>query len=400
MIRSRMALGALYAAVAVGAVPAHAQQAQTQPQSAPPPAVVVAPVKDEQISQTAQYVGRVQAIQQTDLKARVEGFLEAVEFQEGALVTSGELLYQIETGPYEAALAGAQAALAAAEAAQAGAQAALDQADLTLERQKTLLKSNTVSQAVVDQAQAARDEAYANLQSAEAQIASANAQIQTAQLNLSYTKVISPIGGRIGKTNYTVGNLVSPASGTLATVVQMDPIRVVFSIAEREYVEVVEKVHAQIKAGKPDPDGDVRDDFVPGLVLPNGQDYDTKGKISFVDNQVDPQTGTIAVYADFANPSYVLVPGQFVTVTVEIGQPQTLPVIPAGAVLQDKQGPYVLVVGSDDRAQIRRIETAKKTASGWAVSKGLTQGETIIVDGIQKVQPGMVVNPQTAGSAS
>lgn len=399
MIGTRIALGALSAALAMAAGPAISQQSQTQ-QASPPPAVIVAPVKDEQISQTAQYVGRVQAIQQTDLKARVEGFLKAVDFQEGALVKSGELLYQIETGPYEAALAGAQAALAAGEAAQAGAQAALNQSDLTLERQKTLLKSNTVSQAVVDQAQAARDEAYAQVQSAEAQIASANAQIQTAQLNLSYTKVISPIDGRIGKTNYTIGNLVSPSSGTLATVVQMDPIRVVFSIAEREYVDVVERVRAEMKDGQPDPDKDVRSDFVPELVLPNGETYDSKGTISFVDNQVDPQTGTIAVYADFANPAYVLVPGQFVTVTVEIGQPQTLPVIPAGAVLQDKQGPYVLVVGTDDRAQIRRIETAKKTASGWAVSKGLTQGETIIVDGIQKVQPGMVVNPQTASSAS
>lgn len=389
-----VAAAALSAALSLPAA-ATAQQA-SQPagqSSAPPPAVIVAPVKDEEISQTAQYVGRVQAIQQTDLKARVEGFLEDVDFREGALVKAGELLYQIETGPYDAALAGAQAALAAGEAAQAGAQAALDQADLTLERQQTLLKSNTVSQAVVDQAQAARDEAAAQVKSAESQIASANAQIQTAQLNLSYTKVISPIDGRIGKTNFTVGNLVGPSSGTLATVVQMDPIRVVFSIAEREYVQVVEKLHE-------DPDHAVKDEFVPQLLLPNGETYGRKGTISFVDNQVDPQTGTIAVYADFENPDYVLIPGQFVTVTVEVGQPQTLPVIPAGAVLQDKEGPYVLVVDTGDRAQIRRIETAKRTSAGWAVSKGLTQGETIIVDGIQKVTPGMIVNPQTATPAS
>lgn len=367
--------------------------AQQSGQSAPPPAVVVATVKDEEISQSAQFVGRIQAIQQVALQARVEGFLEEVDFQEGALVKNGELLYQIETAPYEAALAGAQASLAAGNAAQASAQAALTDADLTLERQKSLLKSGTASQAAVDKAQSVRDQNYAQLQGALAQIAEANAQIQTAQLNLGYTKVTSPIDGRIGKTNYTQGNLVNPASGTLSTVVQMNPIRVVFSIAERDYVNVVED-RAET------PNVDMRDDFVPSLLLPNGKVYDQKGQISFVDNQVDPQTGTIAVYADFANEDYELVPGSFVTVTVEVGKPQSLPVIPAGAVLQDKDGPYVLVVDTDDRAQIRRIETAKKTSTGWAVSKGLTQGETIIVDGIQKVRPGMVVSPQTAQTAS
>ncbi|MEJ8575039.1 efflux RND transporter periplasmic adaptor subunit [Microbaculum marinum] len=525
------------------------KQGSSQSDKPAAPAVVVEAVRNQEITKSTQFVGRVQAIQQTDLKARVEGFLESVEFKEGAMVKSGEQLYQIETGPYEAALAGAQASLASGKASLAGTQARLQDADLTLERQTTLLKSNTVSQAAVDKAQADRDQAYADVQNSQAQIAEANAQIQTAQLNLSYTKVISPIDGRIGKTNYTLGNLVGPSSGTLSTVVQMDPMRVVFSISDRDYVNVVESVQggapadasdgtgaqnaatapsgaadasgsgsagsaaagtesptsgtsgsdassaassgsstaaagtggadadgtaegsaapapatsapatsapatsddtasagastattatadtadgaagtdaasseapvAETKGGTPvapdqdvnkalaaeaaamdTPNTDVRNDFVPTLILPNGQPYSDKGKISFIDNEVDPNTGTIAVYADFPNKQFVLVPGQFVTVNVAVGEAKSMPVVPAGAVLQDKQGPYVLVVDKDNRAQIQRIETAEKMQTGWAVSAGLTQGQIIIVDGIQKVQPGMVVNPQTAKPAS
>ncbi len=382
------ALGFAGAAIAQDKKPGDAETA---------PAVVVATVKNEDVTNSTQFVGRVQAIQQTELKARVEGFLESVDFKEGSIVKSGEQLYQIETGPYEAALAGAQAALAAGNAAKASAQAKLQDADLSLERQSTLLKSDTVSQAAVDKAQADRDQAYAAVQSGDAQISDANAQIQTAQLNLSYTKVTSPIDGRIGKTNYTKGNLVNTASGTLATVVQMDPIRVVFSISDRDYVNVVETAQ---KEGKDNPNVEVKEDFVPTLVLPDGKPYEDKGEISFINNEVDPNTGTIAVYADFPNKDFVLVPGQFVTVTVAVGKPQSLPVVPAGAVLQDKQGPYVLVVGKDNRAQIQRIETADKMQTGWAVKSGLTQGDTIIVDGIQKVKPGEVVNPQTAKTAS
>lgn len=450
--------------VAAGITGAAAAQDTKQDGKEAAPAVIVATVKDQEVTKSTQFVGRVQAIQQTDLKARVEGFLISVDFDEGAMVKANEPLYQIETGPYEAALAGAKAALASGDAAKAGAQAKLQDADLTLERQSTLLKTNTVSQAAVDKAQADRDQANAAVQSAEAQIAEANAQIQTAQLNLSYTKVVSPIDGRIGKTNYTKGNLVGPSSGTLSTVVQMDPMRVVFSISDRDYVNVIETAQhpgatdvaaahaaaanadttdkgtastdgdaanagatdagatdagaanadaksADAKSADTDksavapsppetPNVDVKDDFVPTLVLPNGQTYAEKGNISFIDNVVDPNTGTIAVYADFPNSEFVLVPGQFVSVTVAVGKPQSLPVVPAGAVLQDKQGPYVLKLDKDNRAQIQRIETADKMQTGWAISSGLTQGDTIIVDGIQKVKPGMVVNPQTAKPAS
>ncbi|MCT8971994.1 efflux RND transporter periplasmic adaptor subunit [Microbaculum marinisediminis] len=358
------------------------------------PAVVVAAVKNEDVTTRESFVGRVEAIQSVDLQARVEGYVEEVAFQEGALVKTGKLLFSLDKGPYEASLAEAQAALKSAEASLEGGKAKLKDADLTLERQQTLIKSNTVSQAMVDQAQASRDEAAANVDSANASIAQANANIQSAQLNLSYTEIASPIDGRIGKANYTKGNLVNTASGTLATVIQMDPIRVVFSISDRTYLQVVE----QLK--KTSPDKDFRDDFRPTIQLANGDEYQYPGQISFIDNTVDKSTGTIAIRANFKNPDYELVPGQFVEVTVQVGATQLLPVIPVSAILQDKDGPYVLMVDTDNRAQIRRIKTGEHFDNKVAVTGGLEQGDTIIVEGIQKVTAGEAVKPQTASSGS
>jgi membrane fusion protein (multidrug efflux system) len=380
--------------VSVFALAATASLASAQDSTKTAPAVVIAPVKNEDVTQKESFVGRVEAIQTLDVQARVEGYIEQVAFQEGAQVKAGDLLFSLDKGPYEAALAESEASLKSSEAALEGAQAKLKDADLTYERQSTLLKSNTVSQAAVDQAQASRDEAAANVDSANASIAQSKANIQSAQLNLSYTDIATPIDGRIGKANFTLGNLVNTSSGTLATVNQMDPIRVVFSIADRTYLQVVE----QLKGTSPDKD--FRKDFTPTIELANGSAYEYPGEISFVDNQVDQSTGTIAVRANFKNPNFELVPGQFVEVTVQVGAKKTLPVVPVSAILQDKDGAYVLTVDKDNRAQIRRIKTGEHFDSKVAVESGLQEGDTIIVQGIQKVSAGEVVKPQTAASGS
>ena len=299
----------------------------------------------------------------------------------------------IEKDTYEAAVEGAQAQLESATAAVASAEANLKLQDLTLVRQRELLRTNAVSQSVVDQAQATRDGAQAQVDQANAQVALMQSQLRTAQLNLSYTDVKSPIAGRIGKANITEGNLVSPQSGPLATVVQTDPIRVVFSISDREYLDVV-------KALKPDNSGIAADAaaFQPKLRLPDGTDYDQPGKIAFLDNTIDPATGTIAVYAEFANPQLKLVPGQFVEVTVQSGESVELPVVPASAILQDQEGAYVFGLGEGNRAEIRRVTLGQRVGVDVAVTSGLAQGEMVIVSGIQKVQPGVAVTPQAAGN--
>jgi len=352
-----------------------------------PPAVVVTAIQSENVAASQQFLGRIQSIQQVDVVARVEGFLDQVAFKEGEFVKKGELLYQIEQDQYQAQLSAAQAQLATAKAQKAGAEATLKNAQVNLDRQQTLLEKQTVSQSVVDQAQAERDEAAASVQSGQAAIESANAQIQTAQINLGYTTIDSPIDGRIGATNVTQGNLVNTQSGTLATVVQIDPIRMVFSIPENYWIQFAQENGITAATAKGE------QAFVPQIQLPNGKPYEGKGKLAFISNQVEQTTGTIAVYADFPNPDGALLPGGYVTAVLRQAKEVNLPVVPLSAVQEDRQGRYVFVLDTDNKVQERRIETSIQVNDGWAVTSGLQDGDTVVVQGVQKIQPGMEVNP-------
>jgi membrane fusion protein (multidrug efflux system) len=364
-----------------------------EPAPAAAPIVETAAVKLAPVTNQAEFVGSVVAAQQVELTARVEGFLDQVNFTEGNFVAADSVAFVIEKDTYQAAVEGAQAQLESATAAHASAEANLRLQDITLARQKELVRTNAVAQSALDQAQATRDSAAAQVDQAQAQISLMQSQLTTAQLNLSYTDIRSPIAGRIGRANVTVGNLVSPQSGVLATVVQTDPIRVVFSISDREYLQVV-------RAVQPDNAGIAADaaTFQPRLRLSDGTEYDQPGKIAFLDNTIDPSTGTIAVYSEFANPQLKLVPGQFVTVRVQTGESVELPVVPASAIMQDQQGAYVFGLGEGNRAEIRRLTLGQRVGTDWAVTAGLAQGEMVIVSGIQKVQAGIVVTPQPAGN--
>ncbi len=365
--------------------------AAAQQPASPPPSVQVAAVKAEDVTRTAEFVGRVEAIQQVDIHPRVEGFIKAVQFTEGSMVKKDQPLFLIDPSTYEAALETATAAVQQAQAQLAAAQAKATEATLQYQRMAQLRKSGTIAQARLDEATAQKNEADAGVQQAEAAIAQAKAQQLSARLNLGFTKIASPINGQIGKANQTVGNLVAPSSSTLATVVQTDPIRVAFAVSDVDYLRVVEQMSkGAVSTGE----------FVPYIKLADGATYAHPGKITFANNTIDPNTGTIVVRADFKNPDRFLVPGQFVNVTVQVGEKQSLPVVPGEAVMQDVNGPYVFVLGQNNRAEERRITTAQRTGSGWAVSKGLTSGEVIIVGGLQKISAGTVVNPINSVSGS
>lgn len=379
---------------------ASTQEAGAQTAPAETPSVTVAAIESKNVAPSAKFVGRIEAINSVDLKARVQGFLTSVDFVEGAQVDKSQKLFTIEKAPYEAALSEAKGQLAAANASVAAAQAKLTNAQLQLDRQTELLKGKNASQATVDQATATRDEAAADVQSAQAQVEQGKANVQTAELNLSYTEIDAPIAGRMGKSVYTEGALVGPDSGTLATVIQLDPIRAVFSIPSSDYVRVTED---RVQAGTAPPakgtakGAESTDDpeagFVPELVLPTGKPYESKGTIAFIDNQIDAQTGTVRIYANFPNPQELLLPGQFVTAVVRSKREQRLPVVPLAAVQQTRDGQSVYVVDSDNRAQLRTIETGQQVGDGLAVTKGLQEGELVIVQGLQKVKAGMTVNP-------
>ena len=204
-------------------------------------------------------------------------------------------------------------------------------------------------------------------------------------MNLSYCTIVSPIDGRIGTITLTKGNLVTPSTPAMATINQLDPIRVVFSVADRIVVGVEQRTGTT--------QSQIVKSLVVGLVLPDGSKYKQTGKIAFLNNQVDPQTGTLTVYADFANPDRLLLPGAFVNVDVRRAQPQEAPLVPVQAVQTEQNGSYVLVVGADNKVEQRPVTLGRQIAQDFIVTKGLSGGERVITEGVQKVTPGATVNP-------
>jgi membrane fusion protein (multidrug efflux system) len=351
---------------------------QTPAAAPPPPAVSVVEVEPQNVTPSAQFVGRVVAIDQVDLRARVQGFLEQRLFTEGQDVKKGDLLYVIEQPPFQAQVAEAQADVARAEASVAETKA-------TLERVQEASSSGAVSKQEVDQARA-------NDQRAQAEVLAAKAQLEIAQLNLSYTEISAPIDGRIGFTNYTVGNLVGPDSDVLATIVSTDPIYVTFPVSTRVILDVRKQA---VQAGKPT-------EFVVRAQLPDGTTYAHPGKVNFLNIEADQTTDTITVRAEFANPEGLLVDGEFVNVRVERDQPEERLVVPQPALQLDQAGSYVLVVNSQDEVEQRRVQTGQAYEGNLVVETGLQAGDRVIVEGIQKVRPGMkvaasVVQPAQSG---
>ena len=350
-----------------------AAAAPPDPGSGPPPLVTIVAVTEQDVNPPAQYVGHVEAIQAVDLRARVEGFLEQVNFKEGSDVHAGDLLYIIEQALYKAKVNIDTARVAQSEATLSKARQHL----------KRLRAARPESIPATDM-----DNAVAEELLVKAQLQEAQAALSRSKLDLGYTKIWAPINGRIGRTAYTKGNLVNPASGLLARVVQIDPIRVVYSISENDL--------AMIKMSIKDSAGSKKHSMLtPRIKLPGGQILKTEGQIDFVDNTVDPGTGTIAVRALFDNPDGMLLPGQYVTVMITRSKPKLMPVVPQSTVMEDHDGRYVLVVDNQNRVSMRRVKTGPIIGVNWAVESGLAAGEMVIVEGVQKVQPGQVVKTVT-----
>jgi RND family efflux transporter MFP subunit len=339
-------------------------------ENAPVPLVAVEPVIVQDINSPEDYVGHVEAIQAVDLRARVEGFLEKINFKEGDAVQSGDLLYTIEQAPYQTEVDVSKAGVAEAEAE-------LVRANQHMERLQTALPESIPAMDI--------DEAIATQLRAKAQIAQAKAVLARSELDITYTMIHAPISGRIGRTTYTKGNLVGPTSVPLARIVQMDPIRVVFSISENDLTVIQSAMENTVVNFRENPV------VVTRLRLSDGTLFDADGRIDFVDNEVDRTTGTIAVRAEFANPQGRLIPGQYINVLLTMAQPNLLPVVSQAAVQQDHDGSYVLTVDKDNQVVMRRVKTGPVIGDVWAIETGLNEGDLVIVQGIQKVRPGMTV---------
>ncbi|QEX23491.1 RND transporter MFP subunit [Hypericibacter adhaerens] len=343
------------------------EQAQQAP--AAPPAVGVMAVAMKAINPTAGFTGRVQAVDKVDVLARINGFLDKRLFTEGQHVNVGDQLFVIEQPPYQAQLDQKQAELESAMAAQKNTA-------VQLQRAIQLVKTNNIPQATLDQRQAEDT-------MAKSVILEAQAALEQAQINFAYTSIKAPIAGRIGQSTFTVGSYVTPQSGTLATIVSQDPIYVTFPVAQRIVTEYRRK----------NPEPRATDKIAVKLQLADGSEYDHVGKIDFVDVEVDRGTDTVLVRASFDNPDGVLVDGQFVNVSIELGESQMGISIPQTAIQLDQAGAYVFVVTSDNKVELRRIKTQTGASGESTVLEGLKEGEKIVVDGIQKVRPGQPVTP-------
>src|SRR5712671_4902673 len=339
-------------------------------QAAPPPAVLVQPAELRSMTKQAEFVGRAEALEKVDLRARVQGFLGSRLFKEGEDVKEGQVLFTIEREPFEAVVDQRKAQLAAAEATFANS-------DQQLQRTTELARKGNAPIAQLDQRTAEQRQAKAAVMEAEA-------NLRDAQIQLSYTDIKTPISGRIGRAAVSPGNLVGPDTGVLATVVQEDPMQVLFSVTQREMLE----------ARETEPTGKVR----ARVRLADGALYSEKGRIDFFDVQVNPRTDGQTVRAMFPNPDDILTSGQTVRVIIEEKGGDKVVVIPQSAIAIDQTGPYVFVVGENNTVEQRRLKLGTNREGLAVVEDGIKPGDRVVVQGQQRIRAGMTVAPQLAPS--
>ena len=366
MHAQRSIVFALVAAILLTALtggPAAAQQ------GAPPPAVLVQAAETVPIADQFEFIGRAAAVDKVELRARVKGFLGPRLFADGDQVKKDQVVFTIERDPYQAAV---DQKLAQRDAARA----ALTNAELQLKRAAELLRTNTGTQATYDQR-------LSEQLQAKAQLEDAGAQLRDAEIQLSYTEIKSPIDGRIGRAAFSPGNIVGPDSGVLATVVSEKPIRVLFPVTQREFLDA----RRDKAAGDP---------LIVRLRLADGNIYDENGQLDFIDITVDPKTDGQIVRATFPNKEGFLTDGQTVRVILEAEKPQTVVAVPQQAIALDQTGPYLFVVNDKNVVEMKRVKTGVSRNGLLAITEGLKAGDRVIVQGQQRVREGMTVAPSVA----
>ena len=359
-----------------------------------PTEVEVVAVEQKDVPIYAEWIGTLSGQVNADIKAQVTGYLLTQNYKEGSYVRKGQLLFEIDSRPFQAALDQAKGQLAQAEAQLVQEEARLATAEanelksqLDVEKYDPLVKVDAVSKQDFDNAVQTNVANKAQVQAAKAAMGAAKAQIQasqaaveTATINLNFTRIVSPIDGIAGIAQAQVGNLVSTSSGALTTISTLDPIRDYFSVSEQEYLALRKQFS-----------GSTAEQWKLQLILADGTTYPREGTFYFADRQVNQNTGTIQLAALFANPGSVLRPGQYGKVRAMMRVQRNALLIPQAAV-NEQQGSYVVdVVGNDGKVAVRTVQVGDRTGTMWVIQDGLKAGERVIVEGQENLKPGMPV---------
>src|SRR5467141_2989479 len=358
---------------------------------APPgtsPDVEVVQVEQKDVPIFGEWIGTLDGFTNADVRAQVSGYLQRQGYQEGAFVRKGQLLFEIDPRPFQAALDQAEGQLAQAKAALANAHAVQGRTELDVNRYTPLAKEQAASQQDLDNAVQNNMAAKATVATAQAQIKTAEAAVETAKINLDFTRLVAPIDGIAGQAQLQVGALVNPSSGPVTSVSTVDPIKVYFTVSEREYLDWNRRFPTDATreaAGK---------SLHLELILADGSSYPREGTFYFADRQVNQSTGAIRIAGLFPNTGNILRPGGYGRVRTAVRVQKGALLVPQRAVLE-LQGSYqVAVVDGENKVSVRTVQVGDRVGTQWIVAEGLKQGERVVVEGVQKVRPGMQVNPK------
>ena len=352
------------------------------------PDVEVVRVEQKDVPIFGEWIGTLDGFTNADVRAQVSGYLLRQGYQEGAFVKKGQLLFEIDPRPFQAALDQAEGQLAQAKAALANAQAVQGRTELDVNRYVPLAKEQAASQQDLDNAVQNNMAAKATVATAEAQIKSAEAAVETAKINLDFTRLVAPIDGVAGQAQLQVGALVNPSSGPVTSVSTVDPIKVYFTVSESEYLDWNKRFPTETSrqaAGK---------SLRLELILADGSTYPHDGTFYFADRQVNESTGAIRIAGLFPNPGNILRPGGYGRVRTAVRTQKDALLVPQRAVSELQGGYQVAVVDGENKVSIHTIKVGDRVGTEWIVTEGLKPGERVIVEGVQKVGPGMQVNPK------
>ena len=352
------------------------------------PTVEVVQVEQKDVPIYGEWIGTLDGFINADVRAQVTGYLLRQGYQEGAFVRKGELLFEIDPRPFQAALDQAEGQLAQARANLANAKAVQGRTQLDVERYTPLAKEQAASQQDLDNAVQNNLAAKATVATAEAQIKTDEAAVETAKINLDFTRLIAPIDGIAGQAQLQVGALVNPSSGPVTSVSTVDPIKVYFTVSESEYLDWNKRFPTETSRQAADKSLRLQ------LILADGSTYSHEGSFYFADRQVNVGTGSIRIAGLFPNPGNILRPGGYGRIRTAVRVQKDALLVPQRAV-SELQGAYqVAVVDGENKVSIRTVKVGDRVGSLWIIADGLRPGERVVAEGVQKVRPGAQVNPK------